>query len=122
MTPEDLTELSEDELDRLVSIAIQRAEILDDLHSPATEEAWREVMLFEEQLARITPAADIAGRVARVGAIRAALSAGDRAGAARLASLYLAEESLPRERRVAVERAFEEDREKSRPSFSGSRQ
>ena len=120
MTPADHTQHTEDELDRLVSIAIQRAEILDDLHSPAAEEAWREVMLFEEQLARITPAAEMAGGVARVGAVRAALSAGDRVGAARLASLYLAEESLPRERWVAVERAFEEDREKSRPSFSGS--
>jgi len=103
---------SEDELDALVSIAIRRAEILDDIQSPAASEAWQEVMLYEERLAIITPPAEITGGVARVGAVRAALAAGRRMEAVRLASRYLAEEPLPNERRAAIERAFQEDRDR----------
>jgi hypothetical protein len=103
--------LTEDELDTLVSIAIRRAELLDAMESPTANDAWYEVMVFEERLAEITTPGDITGGVARVGAIRAALAAGQRQEAARLASQYLAEESLPPERRTAIDRAFHEDRE-----------
>ena len=104
--------LTEDELDTLVSIAIRRAELLDDAGSPAAADAWYEVMFYEERLAEITAPGDITGGVARVGAVSAALAAGQRQEAARLASQYLAEESLPPERRTAIERAFQEDRER----------
>jgi hypothetical protein len=106
-----LITLAEDELDTLVSIAIRRAEILDDMGSPAAVEAWQEVMLYEEQLAMITSPGEIAGGVARVGAVSAALAAGLRLEAERLASHYLAEDSFPAERRNAIERVFQEDRE-----------
>lgn len=112
MTNTALTILTEGELDTLVSIAIRRAELLDDMGSPAATDAWREVMAYEERLATITRPEDITGGVARVGAVRAALAAGERLEAARLASQYLAEESLPHERRIAIERAFQEDRER----------
>ena len=112
MTNTILTTLTEDELDTLVSIAIRRAEILDDTCSPAAGDAWQEVMLYEEQLAVITSPAVIAGGVARVGAVRAALSAGRHSEAMRLASQYLADDSLPRGRRVAIEQAFQEDQER----------
>lgn len=104
--------LTEDELDVLVSIAIRRAQILDDAGSPAACDAWREVMTYEERLAGTTPASEITGGVARVGAITAALAAGQRQEAERLASRYLADDLLPRERRLAIGRAFEEDRER----------
>jgi hypothetical protein len=94
-----------------VSIAIRRAEILDDARSLAAPDVWNEVMVYEEHLAAITPPSEISGGVARVGAVRAALAAGRRLDASRLASRYLAEPDLPSERRAAIERAFQEDRD-----------
>lgn len=110
MTKKALIALTEDELDTLVSIAIRRAEILDDAGLPMANDAWHEVMVYEERLAMITCAAEITGGIARVGAVRAALAGGRRLEAARLASQYLAEDSLPAERRMAIEQAFHEDR------------
>jgi hypothetical protein len=106
MTKNGLNALSEDELDTLVSIAIRRAEILDDARSAAANDAWHEVMVYEERLAAITSPSEISGGVARVGAVRAALATGRRLDASSLASRYLAEEGLPPERRAAIERAF----------------
>ena len=75
---------TEDELDILVSAAIRRAELLDDAKSPAARDAWREVMTYEERLAAITSPNGVAGGVARAGAVRAALAAGQRVDATRL--------------------------------------
>ena len=112
-----LTALTEDELDTFVSIAIRRAEILDEAKSPMADEAWREVMVYEERLAAITDSAEIPGGIARAGAVMAALSAGQRLEAKRLAALYLADERLPAERRAAIERAFREDLERRARRF-----
>ena len=109
--------LTQNELNTLVSVAIRRAEILDDMRSPTADEAWREVMVYEQQLAGITSPADIPGGIARVGAVSAALSAGLRSEAYRLASEYLAEEGMPAERRAAMDRVFEEDRERRARQF-----
>jgi hypothetical protein len=103
---------TEDELDTLVSIAIRRAELLDDIHSPAADDAWHEVMVWEQRLAAITEPSGVAGGVARVGAVWAALAAGNRAEAERLASKYLAESPLPAERQEAIARVFQEDQER----------
>jgi len=113
-----LLALTEDELNTLVSIAIRRAEVSDDVNSPTASDAWHEVMVYEERIASITRPEEITGGIARVGAVRAAIAAGQRLEAARLASLYLAEEALPLERRVAMERAFERDREHRARRFS----
>ena len=107
-----LAGLTEDELDTLVSIAIRRAEILDDLKSRQAVDAWSEIMIYEERLAEMTRPEGIPGGVARVGAVTAALAAGRRSEASRLAALYLAEAPLPAERRAAIQRAFEEDQER----------
>ncbi len=101
--------LTEDDLDTLVSIAIRRAEVLEDIGSPTSHEAWHEVMTYEERLAAITPAFEITGGIARAGAVRAALAAGRRADAETLASRYLSDDSLPAERRVAITVAFAEE-------------
>jgi hypothetical protein len=100
---------SEDELDILVSIAIHRAELLDEMKSPMAATAWHEVMTYEELLARATTPSDITGGVARAGAVMAAFAAGRRSDARRLAAQYLAEEALPAERRSVIARAMEED-------------
>ncbi len=103
-----LATLTEDDLDTLVSIAIRRAEILDETQSPGAAAAWSEVMVYEERLAALTGPEEIPGGVARVGAVTAALAAGRRSDAARLATCYLAEEELPPERKEAIRRAFQE--------------
>jgi hypothetical protein len=101
--------LSETSLDTLVSIAIRRAEVLDDVNSPGAQDAWVEVLAYEERLAEITAAADIAGGIARAGAVHAALAAGRRQDAERLARRYLSDPALPAERRAAIARAIAED-------------
>jgi hypothetical protein len=61
MTESRLTRMTEDEIDALVSAAIHRAEMLDDLGSSAAADAWREVRLYEERLSEITPAESVPG-------------------------------------------------------------
>lgn len=117
MTDTVPTDLAEDQLDILVSIAIRRAEILDETKSPAACEAWREVMVYEKRLAAITLPEEIPGGVARVGAVAAALAAGERQEAARLAERYLAEHAFPFERRAALDRVFREDRQRLAERF-----
>jgi len=107
-----LAGLTEDELDTLVSIAIRRAEILDETQSPGADDAWSEVMVYEERLAALTRPEEVPGGISRVGAVTAALAAGRRNDAARLASRYLDEDALPPERREAIRRAFQEDQER----------
>lgn len=109
MTEAVVETLGESDLDTLVSIAIRRAEILDDAGSASAPEAWLEVLTYEERLAAITPAAEIAGGIARAGAVHAALAAGRREDAERLARNYLSDPSLTAERRAAIQRAIEED-------------
>ena len=109
MTNANLSAASEDELDMLVSIAIRRAELLDEMKSPMSASAWHEVMAYEENLARITAPAEIAGGVARAGAVTAARAAGYRLDAQRLAAQYLAENALPSERKSFIERALKQD-------------
>jgi hypothetical protein len=117
-------DISEDELDVLVSIAIQRAELLEDQRLPSARNAWAEVMQYEVLLSELTDAGDLPGGVARVGAIAAALSAGNRNAAEQLRAKFLADAALPSERRKAIDRAFAEDRtEKDRryPSLARRR-
>jgi hypothetical protein len=109
--------VSEEELDTLVSIAIRRAEFLEDSGLPGARQAWLEVMAYETRLAKLTRPADVTGGVARVGAVRAALAAGDRLAAQNLATQYLAEDSLPDERRTAIRRAFDEAMERLAQRF-----
>ena len=117
MTSTGLSAPTEDELDMLVSIAIRRAELLAEMKSPMSAGAWREVMAYEESLARITQPAEIAGGVARAGAVTAALAAGQRLDAQRLASQYLAEDALPAERRNVIERAIKQDEKRLAEHF-----
>lgn len=61
----------------MVSEAIRRAETLEDLGAPGTPSAFLDVSLLEEKIAETLPASDPEGALARRGAVRAALSAGD---------------------------------------------
>ena len=113
MSERVLGAVTEEELDVLVSIAIRRAEVLENSDLPGAIDAWREVMVYEERLSEMTPAAEVPGGVARVGAVTAALAAGERVRATELAQKYLSEESLPSERRQAIQRAFHEYRKET---------
>jgi len=84
-----------DELNTLVTEAIWRAEELEDRGIHDTSHAWAEVSSIEEELAKAFPASEAQGRIARRGAVRAALKAGDPARAHVLTDAYLAEECAP---------------------------
>jgi hypothetical protein len=78
-------------LNTLVSSAIWRAEQLDELGLEAASSAWLEVSKLEEELAKIIPAEDPEGRIARRGAVRAALKSNELDHAEDLARRYAAD-------------------------------
>ncbi len=89
-------------LNALVSIAIMRAEMLEDAHEPAQVGAWREVLQLETRLAEITSAASPPGGVARAGAVDAALKSRQFERASRLRQEYFEDAQLPKARREEI--------------------
>jgi hypothetical protein len=73
----------------LVSVAIRRAETLEDLKAPSAKAAYHEVSVLEEQIADHFPPSAGEGAIARRGAVRAAISAHDFARANRLAQKFI---------------------------------
>jgi hypothetical protein len=98
-----------DTLNTLVTGAIWRAEELDSRGIPSASLAWAEVSSFEEDLARAHPVSEGQGRIARRGAVRAALKAGDYARAYALADGYLAEDAAPRSLKSALLEILEDN-------------
>ena len=98
-----------DTLNALVSGAIWRAEELDSRGIPSASLAWAEGSSFEEDLARAHPVSEGQGRIARRGAVRAALKAGDYARAQALADGYLADDGAPESLKTALCNILEED-------------
>jgi hypothetical protein len=76
----------------LVSDAIWRAE---QLEGDAAARAWAEVSILEDRVAHVIPHSDLEGRIARRGAVRAALKAGDPDRAWELVERYAAEPGAP---------------------------
>ena len=85
-----------DTLYALVSGAIWRAEQLDELGLETASSAWGEVSRLEEEIAKVVPAKQTEGRIARRGAVRAALKANDYVRARDLAEAYVAEHGVPK--------------------------
>ena len=98
-----------DTLYALVSGAIWRAEQLDELGLETANSAWGEVSKLEEEIAKIVPAKQTEGRIARRGAVRAALKAKDYVGARDLAALYAAERGVPRALRSELRNMLKAD-------------
>jgi hypothetical protein len=98
-----------DVLNTLVSAAIWRAEQLETHGIRPASQAWAEVSALEEELAKALPASEAEGRIARRGAARAALKAGDYPRAHALADRYLAEEAAPRSLKTALRKILDED-------------
>jgi len=63
-----------DTLYTLVSEAIRRAEVLEDLHAPGAADAYRDVSRLEERIAGLVPPVGAEGAIARRGAVTAAIS------------------------------------------------
>ena len=80
-----------DALYPLVTEAIRRAEVLDDLNAPGAAPAYLDVSLLEAKLAELLPVSDVEGAIARRGAVRAAVAAGDLPRAQELWARYAAE-------------------------------
>ena len=79
--------MSLDDLNRAVTEAIFHAERLAP-GSWEAQSAFREVSELEEAIAAIVGAKDVEGEIARLGAVSAALSAGEPLRAAQLAERY----------------------------------
>jgi len=108
-----VSEERRNELNRKVSMAILRAERLADAEAPdagpggaETQIAYAEVSRWEEALAALHPADRMEGAIARLGAVTAALRAGDETRAWQLARRYLAEPALDEEDRGRIREAF----------------
>lgn len=101
--------VSTDLLNTLVTSAIWRAEQLEDHGVGSVPLAWAEVSSLEEELAKALPASQPEGRIARRGAVRAALKAGDFTRAQALTERFLAEKDATRTLRAALRQLLEED-------------
>jgi hypothetical protein len=98
-----------DTVNSLVSAAIWRAEQLDATSMTASAQAWAEVSVLEEELAKMIPASESEGRIARRGAVRAALKAGDYGRAEVMARTYVGDDTAPRALKTALRQLLEED-------------
>jgi hypothetical protein len=96
-----------DTLNTLVTEAIWRAEELE-ARGISTTAAWRDVSAIEEQLAKAFPVSEGQGRIARRGAVSAALKAGDYDRAQSLADAYIAEEAAPDSLKTGLREILEE--------------
>jgi len=91
-----------DRLYPLVTDAIMRADVLEDLGAPGAAEAQLDVSHLEEQIADLLPASDPEGAIARRGAVRAAGKANDHARVRSLADQYLADPDAGQELRDQI--------------------
>ncbi len=98
-----------DTLNILVSSAIWRAEQLEARGIRSALQAWAEVSSLEEELAKALPLTESEGRIARRGAVRAALKATDYARAHSLAESYIAEDGAPKSLKTALLEILKED-------------
>jgi hypothetical protein len=98
-----------DTLNTLVTSAIWRAEQLDELGLETACSAWSEVSTIEERLAKTMTAKEAEGRIARRGAVRAALKAQDHVRAQDLVERYVAEDGIPKALRAELRQMLKED-------------
>lgn len=98
-----------DTLNSLVSGAIWRAEQLEAHGVGSASQAWAEVSSLEGELSKMLPASESEGRIARRGAVRAALKAGDYARAYALTECYSSEEDAPKSLKAELKKIVDED-------------
>jgi hypothetical protein len=98
-----------DTLNILVSGAIWRAEQMEDAGVASAPQAWMEVSAIEEKLGGVFPSSVPEGKIARRGAVRAALKAGDYARARDLVERYSAEPRVPKALKTGLREMLDED-------------
>jgi DNA polymerase III delta prime subunit len=91
-----------------VSDAIFTAEGLEATGAPGAAEAYREVSRLEEQIAKLFPVGDTEGDLARRGAVRAALNAGDLKRADELQERYASDARATKDFRQQLEALWAE--------------
>jgi hypothetical protein len=99
-----------DDLNTLVSEAVRRAELLQDLGSPSARLAWTELSILEQQLAKLHAPTTAEGAFSRRGAVHAALMAHDTPAAERLAQQYCAEPEMYPELEASIKALIEQER------------
>ena len=109
--------MSIDALHALVSSAIWRAEQLDESGLDTACLAWGEVSRWEEELAKSIPPKETEGRIARRGAVRAALKARDYVRAQELVERYVAEDGIPRALGRELRRMLKEEAKRFAEQF-----
>jgi DNA-binding CsgD family transcriptional regulator len=83
-----------DTLYPLVTDAIRRAEVLEELNAPGARDAYLDVSLLEERIARLLPPSNQEGMIARRGAVNAAIAARAYDRARQLVARYAAEHGV----------------------------
>jgi hypothetical protein len=96
-------------LNALVTSAIWRAQQLESLGIGSASQAWSEVSSIEEELAKTHPISQGQGRIARRGAVRAALKAGDYTRAQQLADSYASEKGATKALKTALREMLTQD-------------
>lgn len=104
-------------LNALVTSAIWRAQQLEAHGIGSALQAWAEVSSVEEELAKTFPVSQGQGRIARRGAVRAALKAGDYARAQELSDSYANEKGATKTLKTALREMLAEDAKEMESRF-----
>lgn len=101
--------MANEALNALVSSAIWRAQELESRGIGSVSQAWSEVSSLEEELAKTHPMSQGQGRIARRGAVRAALKAGDYTRAQELSDSYAGERGATQALKTALREMLNQD-------------
>jgi hypothetical protein len=101
--------VANESLNALVTSAIWRAQELESLGIGSASQAWSEVSSIEQELAKTHPTSQGQGRIARRGAVRAALKAGDYGRAQDLSDSYANERGATNTLKTALKEMLTQD-------------
>jgi hypothetical protein len=101
--------VSTDDLNALVTGAIWRAQQLEAYGLPSASQAWAEVSSVEDELARSLSVSEAEGRIARRGAVRAALKAGAYKRAQELSDAYSNEKGAAKAMKASLREMLAQD-------------
>ena len=101
--------MASEPLNALVTSAIWRAQQLEAHGIGSAPQAWAEVSSIEEELAKTYPISQGEGRIARRGAVRAALKAGDYTRAQDLSDSYANEKGATKALKATLREMLTED-------------
>lgn len=104
-------------LNALVTSAIWRAQQLEAHGIGSASQAWAEVSFVEEELAKTFPVSQGEGRIARRGAVRAALKACNYIRAQELSDSYANEKGATKALKVALREMLAEDAKEMESRF-----